>query len=105
MSGKAKKAQAGLSALDLLKSRVPTAADRLQRVDRAIKVLILAIRREDQDYQDISIDPSEAEVLLEMLKEADDDIFWLRKLSPSLLKTAAPDDDDTAAIAADGGAR
>jgi hypothetical protein len=105
MSGKAKKAQTGLSALDLLKSRVPTVAERLQRVDRAIKVLILAIHREDQSYQDITIDPLEAEVLLEMLREADDDIFWLRKLSPSLLKAAAPNDDDNEAIAVARGVR
>jgi hypothetical protein len=105
MKAKTKKANKGLTALAVLRARVPSVDERLQRVNRAIKVLILAIHREDQDYQDIQVDPLEAEVLLDMLREADDDVFWLRKLSPSILKTAAPDDDDCSALASAGGAR
>lgn len=105
MKAKTKKANKGLTALAVLRARVPSVDERLQRVNRAIKVLILAIHREDQGYQDIQIDPLEAEVLLDMLREADDDVFWLRKLSPSILKTGAPDDDDRSALASAGGAR
>jgi hypothetical protein len=103
MSAKAKKT--GLSAFDLLKSRVPTVAERLQRIDRTIKFLTIAVHREDEDFEDIRIDPQDAKALLAILREADEEVFWLLQQPPRILKAPAPDDDERGALAGPGGVR
>jgi hypothetical protein len=105
MKAKTKKANKGLTALAVLRARVPSVGARLRRINRALMVMTLVINQEDQGCEDIQIDPIEAELLIEMLREANDDAFWLMKLSPSILKTGAPDDDDRSVLASSGGVR
>jgi hypothetical protein len=104
---KTKKARAknGLTALSVLKARVPTVEDRLRRIGNTLKVVGLTVRCDENDIEGVQIEQFDAEMLLSLLREADAEIWWLQKQPPSVLNAPAPDDDERLVIARAGGAR
>jgi hypothetical protein len=107
MKATTKKATAdkGLTALSVLKARVPTVEDRLRRIGNTLKVVGLAVRCDENDTEGVQIEQFDAEMLLSLLRQADDEIWWLQKQPPSVLNAPAPDDDERSAIASARGAR
>lgn len=73
---------------------VPSVEKRLRRAMRANVLASAILEQGDQDDPDVLIDREEANALVDALREAHTDLYWLtQRLEPQILNRLAPTDD------------
>ena len=78
---------------------IPTVADRLDAVRRAVILAGQALGRVGPSTQEIEVDPVVVRAAFEALVEADMELFWLQSLSDGVLEQLAPSDDQRDVLA------